>query len=424
MLSHVSDEAVAAIGVVNQVMIFTFVLFNFTAMGAGVVVSQFIGAQKPVDVSKTVVNALVMNFVFGILISVIIVVFRHPFLQLFNLSAELIEYADIYMKIVGATLFTQALVLTVSSLLQAKGYTKDVMFVSLGMNLVNVLGNYLFIFGEFGVPELGVTGVAIATAVSRGLAMVVLFVILYRRLEVAIRWQDYYRLKLNYIKKIMKIGVPSAGEHLAYNTSQIAITVFITLLGTTALATKVYTHNVMMLMFIITMSLAKGMQILIGQHVGAGKMDEAYRQLFQGLKWAMGMVISASIILALFSEQIISLFTIEPNIIQVGSILLLIGVILEPGRTINVVTISALRAAGDAKFPALIGIFSMWGISVPLSYYFGIYLGYGLLGIWFAFVIDEWLRAILMYMRWRSRVWEGKAVVELEPLPQEEQRSS
>jgi putative MATE family efflux protein len=412
MLSNVSDDAVAAIGVVNQIMIFTFVLFNFTAMGAGVVIAQFVGAKKPVDVSATIANAIVTNTLFGLVISGLIVLFRKQLLTLFNLSSELMAYADIYMIVVGGTLFTQALIFTLFSTLQAKGFTKDVMYVSVGMNVLNIIGNYLFIFGALGVPQLGVTGVAIATASCRGLAVIVLFFILYRRLEVKIMWQDYLNLNGKYIKKIMKIGVPSAGEHLSYSTSQIAITVFITLLGATALATKVYTHNLMTLMFVFAMSISRGMQIYVGQLVGAGKNEKAYNELFRGLRWGIFFAMTVSILFALFGEQLLGIFTEEADIITVGSTLLIIGIILEPGRTFNLVIISALRAAGDAQFPVVMGIISMWGISVPLAYFLGIYSGYGLIGIWIAFVIDEWVRALLMFFRWRSRVWERKILVE------------
>ncbi|SHM40414.1 MATE family efflux transporter [Gracilibacillus kekensis] len=412
MLSFVSDEAVAAIGVVNQIMMFTFVLFNFTAMGSGVVIAQFVGAKKPKEVSITITNAMVLNLAFGLFISGLIVIFREPFLILFNLEDHLIEYANIYLLIVGGTLFTQAMVMTMSSALQAQGYTKDVMYLVLGMNILNIIGNYLFIFGALGFPQLGVMGVAIATAVSRGIAMIVVCIILYKRIEIKIKLKDYFHLKKEYIKKIMGIGVPAAGEHLSHSLSQLIITVFITLLGANALATRVYTQNLMNFMTVFSVSVAKGMQIMIGQLVGAGKIEEAYRQMFKGLRVSIVIALSIGTIIAFFSESLLGIFTDDAEIIALGSILLFLGVILEPGRTFNLVIISSLRAAGDARFPVVVGIISMWGVSVTLAYIFGISLGFGLIGIWIAIILDEWLRGILMFFRWRSRKWEQKILVE------------
>jgi Na+-driven multidrug efflux pump len=95
-----------------------------------------------------------------------------------------------------------------------------------------------------------------------------------------------------------------------------------------------------------------------------------------------------------------------------GSTLLLLCLILEPGRTFNLVVINSLRATGDANISLIMGFISMWGISVPLAYFLGIHLGFGLPGIWIAFIVDEWFRGITMYFRWRSRVWEKKVLVQ------------
>jgi Na+-driven multidrug efflux pump len=105
------------------------------------------------------------------------------------------------------------------------------------------------------------------------------------------------------------------------------------------------------------------------------------------------------------------IFTDDLNIIQTGATLLLLTLILEPGRTFNLIIINALRAAGDAKFPVFMGVLSMWGLSVPLAYWLGIHMEWGLIGVYLAFVVDEWLRGLIMFWRWRSRVWEQMSFV-------------
>jgi Na+-driven multidrug efflux pump len=114
---------------------------------------------------------------------------------------------------------------------------------------------------------------------------------------------------------------------------------------------------------------------------------------------------------SLFRHQLIGLFTNDADIIAVGASIFLLSVVLEPGRTFNIVIINSLRAAGDARFPVMMGVLSMWGVSVPLAYLLGVHFGIGLLGIWIAFACDEWLRGIIMLLRWRSRAWEKKALV-------------
>jgi Na+-driven multidrug efflux pump len=180
---------------------------------------------------------------------------------------------------------------------------------------------------------------------------------------------------------------------------------FIAALGTTALATHIYTFQLLLFIMLFAIAVGQGTEILIGQMIGAGNKAEAYHRMFDSLKWSLAITLLMVILFVALREPLYDLFTDDSQIIAAGATLLLITIILEPGRTFNLVIINSLRATGDAKFPVIIGILSMWGISVPLAYLFGITLEFGLLGIYLAFVVDEWLRGLLMLFRWRSRVW-------------------
>jgi Na+-driven multidrug efflux pump len=118
-----------------------------------------------------------------------------------------------------------------------------------------------------------------------------------------------------------------------------------------------------------------------------------------------------AVFVAAFRVNIMELFTSDEKIIHTGSQLLLLCLILEPGRTFNILVVNSLRATGDAAFTVKMGVLSMWGLAVPISYFLGIQLGLGLAGVWIAFIVDEWLRGIVMYFRWKSRVWERKVLV-------------
>lgn len=140
-------------------------------------------------------------------------------------------------------------------------------------------------------------------------------------------------------------------------------------------------------------------------------MNEAYRRLMRSVKISFLLTLLVVGIASLFRRELIGLFTEDPDIIATGASIFLISLVLEPGRIFNMVIINSLRAAGDARFPVLMGVCSMWGVAVPLAYFLGIHLGFGLIGIWLAFVADEWLRGMIMLLRWRSRAWEKKALV-------------
>jgi putative MATE family efflux protein len=418
MLSHISDEVVAAIGVANQLVFFTIILFNFTAAGTAVLISQYLGAGMRLEAKQASAISLSINLGIGLIVSLLLVIFKGPLLKIFHLEDNIAEIGFEYLSIVGGTLFLQAVLVTVSAILRSYGFSREAMFVSIMMNIIHLAGNALVIYGLFGFPILGVKGVALSTAFSRAAALIIAVILMYRRLPIGIEIQDYINFQLTHIKKILKIGIPSASEQLSYNTSQMAMTAVIAMMGATALSTRVYTWNVMSFIMLIGLAVGQGTQILIGYRVGAGDFEGAYRQLLKSLKVSFIFTIFIAIFVTFFRENIMSLFTNDKEIIHIGSTLLLLCLILEPGRTFNLVVINSLRATGDAAFSVKMGVLSMWGIAVPLSYFLGIYLGIGLPGVWIAFIVDEWLRGIIMYYRWKSRAWEKKVLVtKKQPIP-------
>jgi putative MATE family efflux protein len=411
MLSQYSDNSVAAVGVSNQILSMVIVMFGFVATGTAILVAQNLGAKMDKDAREISAVSIGANLLFGLILSAAVFIFSEQLLRLMDLPPELFDEANSYLKIVGGFSFIQSLIMTVSSIIRSYGFTRDIMYVTIGMNLLNVIGNYLFIFGPFGFPVLGVEGVAISTTVSRILGLLAAIYIMTKRVPGSLPISMLFSFPKKHLKNLLNIGIPSAGEHLSYNGSQMVITYFIATLGTQALTAKVYTQNVMMFIFLFSIAISQGTQILIGHMVGAKEIENAYKRALKSLKLAIIISIATAALVSFFSKNLLGIFTDNKSIIELGTTLILLTIILEPGRSFNLVLISSLRAAGDVKFPVYMGILSMWGVSVTLSYFLGIYLGMGLVGIWIAFIADEWLRGLLMLWRWRSRVWVKKSFV-------------
>lgn len=411
MLSQYSDNSVAAVGVSNQILSMIIVMFGFIATGTAILVAQNIGAKRDDQAREVSVVSIGANLVFGLLLSAGVFIFSESLLRLMDLPPELFDEANSYLKIVGGFSFIQSLIMTVGSIVRSYGFTRDIMYVTIGMNIMNVIGNYLFIFGPFGIPVLGVEGVAISTSVSRIIGLIAAFYVMMKRIPGTLPMSMLFRFPKRHLKNLLNIGIPSAGEHLSYNGSQMLITYFIATLGTQALTAKVYTQNVMMFVFLFSIAISQGTQILIGHMVGAKEIDNAYKRALKSLKLAIIISIAAAGVVSIFAKDLLGIFTDNMSIIEVGTTLILLTIILEPGRSFNLVLISSLRAAGDVQFPVYMGILSMWGVSVTLSYFLGIYLELGLVGIWIAFIADEWLRGLLMLWRWKSKVWVKKSFV-------------
>lgn len=404
MLSQYSQESVAAVGVSVQIMNMVNIMFNLVAAGTTVLVSQSIGAKLLNQAHRIAGTSLVMNLGIGIFMSFFLVIVSEPALRLLGVEDSVLPEAKTYLMINGIFIFIQALLMTSSAILKSHGFTRNTMYITFGMNVVNALGNYLCLFGPFGLPVLGITGVAYVAVISRSIALIAMVVLLYRKAQLPFT-RKIFRPVREHISSLLKIGVPSAGENLSFNIMNLVVTGFIMTLGTTAYITRVYSMNLMHYIMLIALAVGQGTQILVARMAGAGELQLAYKRGLRSLYIGMTSSFAAAVIFAIFAEPLFGIFTDDVEIIALGKKLLMISIILETGRAFNIILINSLRAVGDVRFPVYMAIWSMWGISVPVGYFLGIHLGYGLVGIFIGFTMDEWVRGLCMLWRWRRRRW-------------------
>lgn len=409
MLSRHSDDTVAAVGVVNQLLNMIFIVFGVTTLGTSVLCSQYLGANQKQNVVQTIGVSLLLNAGIGILISTLLFLKAEKLLQWMDLSPALIQEGLSYMKIVGGFAFVQAIGLTLSAILRSHNLASYPMRVTLLINLVNILGNYTLIFGKFGAPALGVTGAAISTSTCRIVSMILLLLLLFKKVEHKFPLNYFRPFPFDKLKNLLTVGLPAAGEQVSYNFSQIVVTYFTVLLGTTALTTRTYAMNIVMFTYLFAIAIGQGGAICIGHLVGAEKQNAAYVLQRYCMKWSVCISLGMAIITAVLGQTIFSFLTDNPDIVRLGVIILCIDVLLEAGRAVNILSVNVLNAVGDVTYPFITGLVVMWGIATLLGYILGISLGWGLAGMWFAFLLDECIRAVVFVRRWMSRKWEGKS---------------
>ena len=408
MLSRYSDNSVAAVGVVNQLMNLVFLLFEVISLGTSILCSQYIGAGQRDKVIQVVGTSLLFNFFFGILVSIAFLFLAEDLLMLMGLRPDLMADGLPYMQIVGGFAFLQALSLSLSASLRSADKAKYPMYVAMVVNILNFIGNYALIFGKFGMPALGVEGAAISTSFCRFVSVIILFVILFKKHIPSFPKELFTPFPWVELKNLLKIGIPSAGEHMSYSLSQIVITYFINIISNQALATRSYVTNIVMFTFIFALSIAQGGAILIGHLVGMQKIQAAYTIGKRIMRMGAAMSVSLALLTALFGKQILSLLTSDPWIIATGASILWIEVFLEHGRALNFFGVNALRSAGDIYFPVNVGIIVMWTVQVIGSYVLGISMGWGLVAMWAVFALDENIRGLIFVHRWNSFKWVGK----------------
>jgi len=196
---------------------------------------------------------------------------------------------------------------------------------------------------------------------------------------------------------------------MTYWTAFMLVTTFVARMGDRSLAVQSYTLQVQRMAMIFSFSIGLGTEIIIGHLVGAGLLEEAYHRLLASLRTGLMLATGVMLVLAVAGPLILGQFTHDAAIVSGGALLLWLSVALEPGRVFNVVVISSLRATGDVGFPIQMAVLSMWLVWVPLAWFLGLRLGWGLPGVWIAMTTDEWLRGLLMQRRWRSRRWYAHA---------------
>ncbi len=409
MVSHLGDAAVAGLAVANQIVSFCIILFSFVGIGSAVVLTHYLGGGDQAGAERVAASAVGINFWLGAVVSVSIWVFSADLLRLMHLPPELMPYAQPFLALMGGTLFLESLNISFGAVMRAHGHTREAMVVAIGMNILNLALNVVLIFGLLGFPKMGVIGAALSTVISRAVACVAMGWLMRRRLKLTFRPTWLITMSRDALGRILHIGVPAASENLCWHASFMVITYFVGQMGVASLATFSYAMQLSMIMMMLGISIGISTEIMIGHMIGAGQFDDAYRQLLRSLRVGLVVTIVLTILVVLFATPLFGMFSNDPAIIASGAVLLRLSLLLEPGRTFNLVVINSLRATGDARFPVLMGMCSMWGVAVPLAWFLGLHLGWGLMGVWIAFACDEWLRGLTMYARWKSRVWEKHA---------------
>ena len=411
MLSRYSDNSVAAVGLDNQLITLVFLVYQFFSMGAAILCAQYIGAGQRKRLVQVVGMALTINLLLGLTVSALLFFYAEQLLHLMGLRPELMADGLVYLRLTGALSFFQALSLTFSASLRSADKVVYPMVVTGIVNVLNIAGNYALIFGHWGCPQLGVEGAAIATASSRAVSMLLLAAIHFKVHIPSFPLRYFRPFPWAEIKNLLYIGIPAMSENISYSLSQVVITYFINQISNEALATRTYCYNIIMFVYLFCVSITQGGDILVGHLVGQQRHQAAYVLGNYFFRWSMIITLTGSALLAIFGRSILSVFTDNPEIITMGMWVFVVDWFLEIGRTSNIFAGSTLRATGDAIYPFVVGIIFQWSVAVGFSYVLGIPLGYGLVGMWIGFALDENIRGVILIHRWRSGKWKTKGFI-------------
>jgi len=405
LAAHMSDVAGAGFAIAMQISVTLFLLFRIVGSGIGVVITQSLGAGQPAAARRVALASLGASTWIGAFGALAALLGARQLLSLLQTPADVMVLAVPFLMALAPSILFDAWNASMAAVMRAHLRTRDTLLVLVAMHVSHLAMALPLMFGFGPLPALGLPGYALALTLSRALGLALHLLLWRRHLDIRAVWPDWWQLPRRELAQVLHIGVPAAAENIAWRLSFMASMAVAGLLGAQALATQAYVQQIGNVVVVFSLATAFAVEIMVGHMVGAGELGAAHRLVRSSL--ARGLLISGvvSSLVALAGSYLLAGFTSDPDIIAHGVLLLWLGVLVELGRTFNLVVINALRATGDVRFPVMAGAASMAIVLAGGSWVLGIWCGLGLKGLYLAYAADEWIRGLIMWRRWSVQAW-------------------
>ena len=415
MLAPHGTDPAAAVG--NALQILNIITIALSAMGTAstVLVTRVLGkASSKRTISEIATVALVVNMALGALMTAALFAFWPQFFSWLHIDATLWGMGSSFLLIVGSTTILQGAFFAITALLRSFARVGDVMGASLAMNAVNVGVGLVLVNGLGGVPALGVEGTAAANVAARVVGLGLAAFMLLRHTDVRPSPRLLRPFPKKTLKNMLGVGIPSSGEQMNYDLAQIVILSFINVLGTTVVTVKVYCSMLASIAYLYSIALSQATQIVLGYLFGAGKFDIVRRRVWMADLIAAVLTTAVSLTLWWNFDAVVGLLTADPVVHELGRQIMLVEVFLGIGRSLNIVMVRALIALGDVRTPVTVNVAFSWVFAVGGGWLLGIGWGWGLVGMWIAMCIDEWLRAGFLIATFARGGWKRRALGSVE----------
>ena len=407
MVSRCGEAAISGVSLVDMINNLIIVLFAALATGGAVVVSQFLGAREQKSANESSGQLILLSGLFGLLVGAFCFVLARPMIRLFYgaIDADVLDASVLYLRIIAISYPFLALYNGGAALFRSMGNSKISMQISFLMNVINIVGNAVCIFGL----KMGVDGVAWPSVVSRVVAAFLILRRCYQKEGNALTVPKTTRLDAKMTRRILGIGIPSAFENSLFEAGRILVVSMISTFGTVQIAANAVANNLDGMGVIPGKALSLAMITVVGRCVGAGDSEQAVYYTRKLSLWSyIAMGLSNGAIL-LFLHKLIGIYALSGETMVLSETLVRIhaafAILLW---TLSFVLPNALRAANDVKFTMLVSILSMAVWRLGFSYLLCVRMGWGAVGVWIAMIIDWVCRVTCFVIRFRSGVWKNK----------------
>ena len=412
MVSQAGETAVSGVSCFNTIQNFLIALFSAFATGGSVVVGQILG-MKNIDRAKNAVKDLMyLTILVSVLLSIVFIVLKEPLLRLIYGESEeaVITAALDYAAPILISLPFLASQSSLNAILRVQGKTKTTMWTSIIANVINIVGNAVFIL----VFNMGALGVGIATLISRIVSAMILFIASRsKKLQAPFEKILQIRHKGNMMGTIFSIALPSGLENSIFQLGKIVMIATIAQCGTSSMAAFSVLDNIGTFSNITGQAAGQTLMVVGGYAAGAGRFDESRRLTKVFMEIAYGTMALLAVVLFIFLKPIISIYSFSPETAKLAyrilSEYMVWSTLVWP---LSFSFPNTLKSAGDVKFTMIVAILSMWIFRVFLARVLGIYLGFGIVGVMWGMYIDWVVRSIAFVIRYRSGVWTEKRIKE------------
>lgn len=401
MTSKYSITHLAGVSIGSSLWVPVYTALTGILIGITPIVAQLIGAKKKKDVRTFVHQGFYIGILLAIVVFVGIFLVIDPVLNLIPLEASVRIVAKKYLLMLCIGLIPLFLYSVLRSFIDALGKTKVSMFIILVSAPINIVLNYLLIYGKLGLPELGGVGAGLASAITYWLILLIAIIIVLRsnpfaELQIFHRWTKPSLVK---IRMLMKIGVPIGLSLFAETTIFSAVTILMSVYSTEVISAHQIAMNFTSLLYMVPLSIAMGATILVGHEIGANRFADARTYSWLSVATAICFSLVSISILLLFREQIASVYTNDKYVIELTVQFFFFAALFQLSDAIQAPVQGALRGYKDVTITFIMAIISYWIIGLPTGYILANYTSFERFGYWIGLIVGLSIGAITLTIR-------------------------
>jgi putative MATE family efflux protein len=411
MVARLGPAAIAGVGLSNQFANLLIMSFSGLAVGNTALVARHVGAVDTRAAASVARQALIVATAIGCLIGLAAFLASEPALRATGAEDAVVEAGAEYLKIIGSAAILMILMQVGGGTLRGAGDTVTPMLATLVMNVVNIAVAYVLIFGHLGFPALGIVGAAWAAVIARTLGAILILRKLVRGGRTpALGWFRAWRPDTGTMRRIVRIGGPASIESFTVQIGLMLFSLIAVQVGTAAFAAQQIVFNVAQLSLLPGMAFSVAATTLVGQSLGAKEPRRAVLSGWLAVSAAVIWMSTMAVGYVVLAEPWMRLYTGDGEIVRLGITVMWILALGQPLQAMAFVLSGALRGAGDTRVTMWGGMLGTWGFRVPLAWFLGIVLGFGLIGIWVGWIMDWLVRSLIYFWRFRSGRWQKISV--------------